>query len=739
MFNKFILVVAAILCTAGIVRAQSDVQPCATDEHYRQMLEKYPQLAAMETQFEDQLSKRMAERTTAATDTTIYDVPLVIHVIHDYGAENLSDTVLYDAVKYWTTVYLKQNADTADVIPTFVPYVGKPGMRFHLATKDPNGNPTKGIVRFQSYLTSTADDEAKFGQWPQNEYVNIWFISAFGSSLTGVAAYAILPSTVVFEPFYDGIICIASYVSNDKTIPHEMGHIMNLSHPWGNTNNPGVSCGGNDFVDDTPPTMGHNGTGCTAAALYDTTCATGYEKLYTSSDGTMDSLVNYPDTANSQNIMDYTYCARMFTKGQAARMRAAITNATGGRSNLWSPANLAATGALTPMQDLPPVPDFIMNRGIPTTSDTRAYFLTTNCASSFVFRNASWNDTITSVSWAFSNGATLPTSTSMSTVTNKFSVPGWVTVSLTATANSGSTTLVNTQAVYAADTTPAGGVGYTQSFASASDISNWPMFNYYNNQFKWEFYHGAGIGDTTCLRYRSYDSSNRITGNAVGDKDDIYTPAFNLSGTTGNLYFNFFTTSAYTRHNIGSGTTLVDDSLEVDVSINGGASWARIGGYGSTRLYNNGNYGIEFVPNSATQWLPRSLNIPTLYRTGETFFRFRYHPGNTGNDLYIDNMSIGTLPAGVKEAVTSAPNTFNIFPNPSSNGFNLVFKTGNDGIVSYNVKDITGKVIYENKKVFNANSVEQESISRSITPAAGMYFVTVTIDGVNMTQKMVVY
>ncbi len=744
MFSRFIFIVAAILCIAGIGRAQSEAQPCSSDEHYRKLLAKYPQLAGYEKAFEEQLGKRMAERTTAAADTTIYDVPIVIHVIHDYGDENLSDTVLYDAAQYWTVVYMKENADTADVIPTFVPYVGKPGMRLHLATKDPNGNPTKGIVRFQSYLTAAADDEAKFNQWPPNKYVNIWFIGTFGAEDVGVAAYAYFPSSAVFEPYYDGIICLSSYVSVSdvsvaKTVPHEMGHVMNLYHPWGNTNNPGVACGGTDHVDDTPPTKGHNPSGCTPAALYDTACATGYMVTYMDSHGVLDSIVNYPDTANSQNIMDYTYCSKMFTKGQAARMRTALTSATAGRNNLYTTANLAATGALAPMPDLPPVADFIMNRGTGPTSDARAYFLTFNNSSSFVFRNASWNDTVSGVSWSFSNGATTPTSTSMSTVTNQFSVPGWVTVSLTATSNAGSNTIVNTQAVYVADTTTVGGMGYTQNFSNASDISNWPMMNFYNNQFKWQFYTGAGIGDNSCIRYRSYDSSDRITGNAVGDHDDFYTPAFNLSTSTDNLYLNFFTTAAYTNHNIAGGTTTVDDSMEVDVSINGGGTWYRIGGYGSTRLDNNGNYGTEFVPNSATTWVPRAINIPSSFRNAQTFFRFRYHPGNTGNDMYLDNLYFDGFPAGIKEAITASPNSFNIFPNPSSNGFSMVFKTGNTGAVSYSIKDITGKLVYQNTKVFTANSIQQESVSRSATQAAGMYFVTITVDGVNMTQKLVVY
>ena len=753
MFNKFILFVCGIVCMAQISYAQ---RPCATDEHYQRLLLQYPQLAEYEAQYNKQIRDAIAARTTSATDTTIYDIPLVIHVIHDYGVENIPDDTLYQAAAIWAQVYMKQNADTAGVIPIFagnipnsnVRYIGNPRIRLHLATIDPNGNPTKGIVRFNSYLTQNGDDQAKFGDWPSTKYVNVWFINAFGNADAGAAAYAYLPPTISYiGADYDGVICLASYANflqggsdDDKTVPHEIGHVLNLEHPWGNTNQPAVACG-DDGVDDTPPTMGHNPVGCAASALYDAACAAGYSKTYTSHDGTMDSVVNYPDTVNAQNIMDYTYCQRMFTYGQVVRMRTALLSSTAGRNNLFSPSNLASTGALAPMPDLAPIADFVVNRGVSTAAltDARTYFLTVNNTAQFKFQNWSWNDTVSSVAWTFSNGATNPTSTSMTTTTNSFSQPGWVTVSLTANSNAGSNTITNTQAVYAADTAAVGGMGYEQEFTSASAISNWPMFNYYNNQFKWQFYSGTGYDDGSCVRYRSFDTSTKRTGQPVGDHDDFYTPAFDLSNTTvGN--FNFFTSGAsVSSSGVPYGETAKNDSMEVDVSISGGQRWTRLAIYSGAALANIGVVSTEYVPTAASQWVARTVAIPSAYLTTQTFFRFRYYPGNLGNDLYLDKVSLSQFPAGVKEVLNSSTDLFNLFPNPASNGFNIAFKTGNDGEVSYTIKDITGKLVYEHKATLDPNSMQQESVSRSAVPSAGMYFVTVTIDGVSKTQKLVVY
>ncbi len=709
---------------------------CGTDELQQTLINLNPQFAEKGTV----KPTGSAWRTTSISDTNTYDVPVVIHIIHDYGAENLNDDSIYVAFKAWADVFMKQNADTAAIITPFKKYIGNTKVRLHLATKDPSGKPTKGITRTQSYLTVDGAEQAKFQQWPPDKYINIWFVKSIGWA----TAFAYLPAYALAYQYYDGVMSMASFANNDNTVPHEMGHYFNLQHIWG-TNACGTDCSSTDSVDDTPPTKGHTySMGCLASALYDTICATGYMVHYTDIFGG-DSVVDYPDTVNTQNIMDYSSCSIMFTMGQSARMRASMTSPIGNRNHLITTSTLAATGALDPWPDLLPVPDFIINKavGAGSITDLRSYFLTIGNTGSFQFSNASWNDTITGVSWAFSNGATTPTSSGMTTVDNKFSLPGWVTVNLTATSNAGSNSITDTHAVYVADTTPVGGAGYTQTFSSTAAISNWPMFNYYNNQFKWEFYTGAGKDDNSCVRYISFDASSsaipsRIIGTARGDFDDLFTPAFNLSGTIGSLYLNFFTTGASTLTGIGSTVALTLDTLEVFASIDGGAHWQKIKTFDGYDLQNNGTFNTSFIPGATSVWEPRTIDVPVALRSRNTFFRFRYRPGNTGNNLYLDNFYLYPFPVGVKEALTTAPNSLSIFPNPAANGCNIVFKAGFEGHVSFAITDIVGKLIYS--RIINVipQSVINEPIDKAKTPVPGMYFVTLTIDGVKQVQKLIV-
>jgi predicted Zn-dependent protease len=728
MLKKLTFAFVVLSCMGFSTYAQ---QACGTDDVNNRLKKLHPEIADLEIKLEQEIARKVLStdlrkfaKTTGVDDTIVYDVPVVIHIVHDYGAEFVTDDAIFTAVSEWTDVFLKQNADTADVIPPFKPWIGDPKIRLHLATKDPNGNPTKGITRRQSYLTINGSDQAKMDGWPQDQYLNIWFIYKFSPDHAGAAAYAYYPFSGAQMPYYDGIIGTYSYMNYDKAIPHEIGHVLNLQHVWGNTNQPGVACG-DDQVQDTPPTKGHLTTGCTAASLYDGTCAAGY--MVTTPNG----IIDYPDTTNAQNVMDYTYCQKMFTIGQSERMRASLTSNVAGRSNLYSPANLAATGALEPRPDLAPVAEFsVQKSGI---SSDRVYFLIANSMTPFVFRNRSWGDTITNVNWTFSNDASTPTSTSLLSLNNSFKQPGWVTVSLTATGNnSGSTTLTDDHAVYVADTNMLQPGGYTQNFATPADFANWPMFNYYNNAFKWEYYGAGGFDDGACIRFKSYDGRGypeNMTGTPEGDHDDIITPGFDLSGAVGgNMNLNFYTA--------GGSTAFPEDSIQVQVSIDGGRFWKPITDITGTDLSNNNWQSAEYFP-SAGDWQAHTIAIPPAYFTNKVFFKFRYKPSVSGNNLYLDKFSISPFPTEVKE-VAATPDQFNIYPNPAHRDTKLAFITGSDGKAGYVITDVAGKVIATKEMSYAPHTVIQENINRSVFGAAGLYLVTVTIANSTSTQKLII-
>jgi hypothetical protein len=770
MLRKAIFFFLAGLCIFGKSDAQTII-PCGSDEALSAAKNGNPDIAKYETDLENQIQHILKSsniskflRTTSNSDTVWFDIPIVFHVIHDYGQENIPDNKIYGLVQNMNNVYALRN-DVSSIISPFVPYIGKAYIRFHLASKDPYGMPTNGVTRRFSYETyggcganslyRQSDEFAKFDQWNPSSYVNIWVENFIGEKVSNgiILAYATPPASGAANPYGDGIItCYNGSDGEPNTIPHEMGHIFNLMHPWGGTNNPEVACGDDD-VDDTPPTKGQ--FSCGPSRLYDTACANGYFKIYPSSVSGVDSLVDYPDTANTQNIMDYSSCEIMFTKLQVARMRAALRSTTANRDSLWTPYNLAITGALTPKKDLPPVADFSVQNGLSysITRSTRFFQCTGN---TFYFKNQSWNDTLSNLQWTFSNGATTPTQTVSSGFTtampNSFSNPGWVTVTLVAKSNAGSDTIVKTP-IYVADHTGIKPKGYVQEFNSSAgnDLDKWPMFNYYNNEFKWQLVSNNGYDDNYCIMYTGYDS--RIipaiyVGSPKGDFDDFFTPAFDLTQfATGECNLNFMYAGA-----TKSGVSLdMNDTLDISYSTDCGTTWTLLNNHHYTKgeLSTYGALGIPYAPLGSQDWQLRSINIPNSARTNSTFFRFRYLPGvfaqgntygyggfSSGNNFYIDRINVNNEPLGVNTILPKGGVA--VLPNPTTSSAFVIIKQNGNSTAKIIVSDITGKQVYSTEKQMTGDETRIE-IPEQYISTRGMYMVQVISGNSSTTEKLVVY
>ncbi|EAY28951.1 GEVED domain-containing protein [Microscilla marina] len=279
------------------------------------------------------LEKQTTEYTTlsarqSSASQSVLTIPIVFHVVHDGGVENISDAQIIESVKQLNEDFSATNPGVGDVVNEFKPLVADVGLKFVLAQKDPNGNPTTGITRTRSSITYNGGnlDLKRLIRWPRNMYLNVWVVrSSDGGNGSGFAFY---PSgTVGSNAVYDGVVVShwavgrtgTAAATHYKLLTHEVGHWANLKHIWGgdSSNSDDSACNDDDDVSDTPNTKGT--TGCELTA---TSC------------GSLD---------NNQNYMDYGTCSEMFTEGQKTRMLAAMNSSVGERNNLWTQANLDAT------------------------------------------------------------------------------------------------------------------------------------------------------------------------------------------------------------------------------------------------------------------------------------------------------------------------------------------------------------------------------------------------------------
>ncbi|MGI9191756.1 MAG: fibronectin type III domain-containing protein [Chitinophagaceae bacterium] len=303
MRNGFLLLLSFLL-TWNFGYAQQ--RTCASHDIHNAMLASNPEYAANRAAIEAQIDRYVQH---PVKQRGIKTIPVVVHVIYRTANENISDAQIMSQIDILNKDFRKLNTDWTNTPAPFINSVADCGFQFCLAQVDPNGNPTTGIIRVPTTVTSfTADDKVKFtaqggdDAWDRNKYLNIWVCNMAG--YLGYASFPGSPANV------DGIVVQHSAFGSGgntvwpynlgRTATHEIGHWMNLFHIWGDD---GTGCLGSDRVDDTPNQAGYN-----------TTCQT-FPKV---------SCNNGPNGDMFMNFMDYTpdACMYMFTNGQKLRMDA---------------------------------------------------------------------------------------------------------------------------------------------------------------------------------------------------------------------------------------------------------------------------------------------------------------------------------------------------------------------------------------------------------------------------------
>lgn len=1059
MYRKIFLF-TFLLLNSLISLAQSHLQPCGADYQAAVLKKRFPGSDSTERDMEEALQnalqgmnlQRFAHKGTGIYDDSIYYIPVVVHVVHFYGTEDISDDAIYDLVEGINKIYARSYFDSTNIINPYrgnisvsynadpggnplpvgaIEYAGKADIRFRLATKDPEGKPTHGITRSLSNLYYQGSDQAKFDEWDPSAYLNIYFIGSFDENHNSAAAFAYVPPLASFVPYADGVIGLASY-SVPSIIGHEIGHYLNVLHPWGSVNTVGAACG-DDQVDDTPPTKGH--ISCSFADLYDVSCTirrdtfgpgyiqgvflpvadtinyfgidfvaktainlnsvniypvastgspfqitlrhygftvatydsvvtnntnaqichlnfsiaadSGYTLVLTLNPGTLrdsdvtlflkdttgirlkntdnnyfynyfynwkvtsgsatvavgkpsiqqsldtdvnagqgfrtmsrvllktitiypaapsgtmftirvnrdstmgslvgtfsdtvitpyksqrvpvnisipdpgnymiifalnpgmladtefisswvinavmrltqgmpvvdaghylnlfhnydieygyarsytnhsggDSVVDYPDTVNTQNIMDYSFCDQMFTYGQTRRMRATLELPIAGRNQLLTAGNLIATGVWADSSgtevtrpDLKVIPDFYLKNNKVFACADGAHVLT--------FQDHSWNDTVTARAWTFSNSPLIATAAS-ATVNNKFSSSGWITVTLQATGNgTGDSTITRGDIAYAADPVAINPAGFWQEFGAAADFVQWPIFNYFHdNSHQWKAA-DAGYYDGHAMEFANLDTRTTPAdelSSPYGQYADFFSPAFDLSDSSFliNCNLNFMSSGGSSTSDPAQQT----DVFEISYSIDGGDHWIAFDSLTSIDLANAGVFTGPYTPSGMSDWKPNYMNLPLAVRgESQVYFRFRYKVGiskkfsldsggvpyaaeawyhGTGNNFYLDRIYISNYPLGIYSDLAHAQGLL-LAPNPTRGSATLTIPASS-GEAFITVRDITGRTVMTTARILNGQAIQIE-IPASVLSAKGMYFVTVAVGGRTQTLKLVV-
>lgn len=240
-------------------------------------------------------------------DVETVTLPIVFHVVHTGAGEenNISDAQILSQVDV-----LNEEFEDSKI-------------QFCMAVRDPEGNPTNGITRYdaswnEEYLYEGVSNNGAMasgwdhedmmeasGCWNPDEYINYYVVSEINGNDggNGIQGFAYLGPT---NDCRDGVVCLYNVTGNEGVVKpgrelgftgvHELGHHLSLYHTFSNTNDCFESnCNTQgDQVCDTPVTFA-NQAGCNSP-----TC----------------------EGALTENFMDYTLetCKESFTVGQSERM-----------------------------------------------------------------------------------------------------------------------------------------------------------------------------------------------------------------------------------------------------------------------------------------------------------------------------------------------------------------------------------------------------------------------------------
>jgi PKD repeat protein len=694
---KKLLSLTILSFSALFLNAQNDLH-CGADEMRINTLKANPKIAeavikrdiALEAFTQQYTADFYQKKTPAAT----YIVPVVFHVIHMYGTENISNAQIYDGLTVLNNTFRKLAADTASIIAAFKPLHADCDIEFRLASLDPNGNCTSGINRIASPLTVTGDHAVKsLIQWDPSKYLNVYVVQ----NAAGLAGHAVWPADADSIPSWDGIVISHDYVGSIGTsnaqrsvvLAHECGHYLNLHHIWGGNNVPNFyyypcadpfkDCNIDDLVTDTPPTIGWQSCNLSGA-----------------------SCGNVVD--NVQNAMDYSYCNKMFTYGQKARMQACLNDTMANRNNLWQTANLIATGVFTQPATLCAA-DF--------TSNKRVVCATSN--NTITYTNTSFNGTFTSIEWTFVGGS--PSTSTATNPTITYTTPGKYAVSLKV--KNGSDSVITTKNDFISVLPSTGTtLPFFEGFETITDLYS---ANWFTNSLD-------TVNEYSISAATAYSGSKSLVlnnfNNTQSTKDEIYSPIIDLTGAS-SMAITF-------KYAFAKKDSVNQDQLQLFVTSTCNTTWVLRLNLVTTALETAPLTTANFIPLNQSEWKSGYATIPASFLNGNFRFKFVY-TSKGGNNLFLDDINIGPqVGIGETEPITG----LSIFPNPGNEQVNVNFGISQQKNITIKIHNVLGELIESKSGSYQAGD-QTLTISTRNYPN-GYYTITLICDEQTTTKPLII-
>ncbi|HKR06603.1 MAG TPA: M43 family zinc metalloprotease [Bacteroidia bacterium] len=620
--------IMCIMAFAGLNKSNGQTVPCLFDKYQS---ENYIAVQKAGQQISSYIQQNFSQKHLS--HGSIFKIPVVVHIIHDGGAENISDAQVQSQIDVLNEDYRKifgtngygNGVDTE--------------IEFCLAKLDPDGDCTNGIVRIKSALAYHDSYErpalSQLSSWDPLHYLNIYVVKTIAGGVLGYASFPGGPADqdgVVMVHNAFGTVGTAQPPYNlGRTCSHESGHWFGLYHTF--NGGCGIdTCAEGDLVCDTPPVINPN-FNCPNI----NTCHN-----------------DVPDVNDQvENYMDYTNdaCKSMFTAGQRDRMQATLNIM---RYDIWQPSNITATGCDSGFVSPPcnVVADFVANG-------------TQICQNNTVtFTNKTLNSP-TSFQWNFSGGNPATDTTLNPTVT--YNILGNFDVTLIATGSLGSDTVTFYNYINVTLPQPGQAIPYDETFEQIIFPPNGIVIDNPDNGITWE-------RDTIAVMYEGYASAkiNNLINTNYGQSDAMILPDYDLTTFTGIPYLTF--RWAYAKSDVN-----FSDELLVLLSTDCGLTFTQVFYRTGAAMTTGPTQITPYIPDSNTVWKLATINLNPYIAFNNVRIKI-INVTDGGNNLYIDSLHIGSILSTGIGVINS--DAFNVYPNPFSNNLTIELpKTQNESVV----------------------------------------------------------
>lgn len=328
--------------------------------------------------------------------------------------------------------------------------------------------------------------------------------------------------------------------------------------------------------------------------------------------------------------------------------------------------------------------------------------------------------------WYFPNGT--PATSTDENPTVCYSTAGFQDASLVVTNSAGSDSVFFQNYVFVQLAQP---LPYFEGFENIPSFigqSTWSTFNADNNN-TFLVTSLTSLSGTKCARLSNHGQSS-------GSVDELISGPIDLSSLDPN---NDQVTVSF-RYSHRQRNSSSDDGLRFFVKGSCDGSWTLrkvLQGVFLSDLEQN----APWTPTDTSHWTTVHVtNVTSTFFTGDFRIKFRFQSGD-GNNFYLDNINIYSgSPSNDIIAASLFENEgafeFSVYPNPTDADLNVHFNLQNNAPVRMFVHDVTGKVSQQ----LLVNGVTGSNLALIETEGldAGVYFITLEIDGQLRTEQFIV-